>query len=67
MMFRFPAALTVPDTVVAPDKLEISTAPLEVIGALLVIVDELVSLTVPALMAPVPELIVEFALEIITP
>ena len=62
----FPAANVVPETVVSPAELEISTMPREVIGAPLVIVDELDSRTVAALMAPVPVLTVDAALEIIT-
>jgi hypothetical protein len=43
-----------------------STSPLEVIGAPLVIVDELESLTVAALIAPEPVETVEAALEMMT-
>jgi hypothetical protein len=57
----------VPETVLLPPELEISTSPLEVIGAPLVRVEELESLTAAALMAPDPVLTVEAALEIITP
>ena len=60
-----PAAVIAPETVGAPE-LVISTVPREVMGALLVIVDELESLTFPALMAPVPVLTVCEALEMIT-
>jgi hypothetical protein len=56
----------VPETVVFPPELEISTMPRDVIGAPLVIVDELLSLTVAALMAPVPVSTVDAALEIVT-
>jgi hypothetical protein len=48
-----------PETVVLPPELEISIVPLDVIGAPLVIVEALESLTVAALMAPVPVLTVE--------
>jgi hypothetical protein len=61
-----PAAVVAPETVVSPAELEISTTPRDVIGAPLVIVEELESLTFPALMAPVPVLTVDAALEIIT-
>jgi hypothetical protein len=47
-------------------QLDISTIPRDVIGAPLVIVDELESLTFAALMAPVPVLTVDAALEMIT-
>ena len=50
----------------SPAELEISTVPREVMGAPLVIVEELESLTVPALIAPVPVLTVDEALEMIT-
>ncbi len=63
---KFPAALVVPETVVFPAELEISTIPRDVIGAPLVIVEELLSLTVAALIAPVPVSTVEAALEIVT-
>jgi hypothetical protein len=63
---KLPAAVVVPETVVPPAELEISTIPREVIGAPLVIVEELESLTVAALMAPVPVLTVDAALEMIT-
>jgi hypothetical protein len=63
---KLPAAVVVPETVVPPAELEISTIPREVIGAPLVIAEELFSLTVAALMAPVPVLTVDAALEIIT-
>jgi hypothetical protein len=66
-MLRSPAEFTPPDTVVFPAELEISTAPRDVIGAPLVIVDELERRTVSALIAPDPVLTVEAALEIITP
>jgi hypothetical protein len=66
LIVRFPATLFMPETVVSPAELEISTMPLEVIGAPLVMVDELESPTVPALMAPEPVLTVEAALEITT-
>jgi hypothetical protein len=65
-MLISPAAVTPPDTVVLPAELDISTIPRDVIGAPLVIVEELESLTFPALMAPVPVLTVDAALEIIT-
>ena len=65
-MLRFPAEFTPPDTVVFPAELEISTTPLEVIGAPLVIVDELDNRTAAALIAPEPVLTVEAALEMIT-
>jgi predicted aconitase with swiveling domain len=61
-----PAAVVVPETVVPSAELEISTIPREVIGAPLVIVEELESLTVAALIAPVPVLTVCEALEMIT-
>jgi hypothetical protein len=51
---------------VFPAELEISTIPRDVIGAPLVMVEELLSLTVAALMAPVPVSTVEAALEIVT-
>jgi hypothetical protein len=63
---KSPAAFVFPDTVVFPAELDISTIPRDVIGAPLVIVEELESLTFPALMAPVPVLTVDAALEIIT-
>ena len=63
---KSPAAFVAPETVLFPEELEISTLPREVIGAPLVIVEELESLTVAALIAPVPVLTVEEALEIIT-
>jgi hypothetical protein len=63
---KSPAAFVFPDTVVFPAELDISTIPRDVIGAPLVIVDELESLTFPALMAPVPVLTVCEALEMIT-
>jgi hypothetical protein len=66
-MLRSPAEFTPPETVVFPAELEISTTPRDVIGAPLVIVEELESLTFPALMAPVPVLTVDAALEMITP
>jgi hypothetical protein len=66
MMLISPAELTAPDTVVFPAELDISTAAREVIGAPLVMVDELDSRTVAALIAPEPVLTVEAALEIIT-
>lgn len=53
-MVMSPAASTSPVTVVLPLELDISTAPRDVIGAPLVISPELVSRTVPALIAPVP-------------
>jgi hypothetical protein len=64
-----PAAFTLPDTVVLPAELDISTTPREVIGAALVIVDALEILTVAALIAPVPVVTVEDApvLEMVTP
>jgi hypothetical protein len=65
-MLRSPAEFTPPETVVFPAELEISTAPRDVIGAPLVIVEELESLTVAALIAPVPVLTVCEALEMIT-
>jgi hypothetical protein len=49
---------------VFPAELEISTSPRDVIGAPLVIVEELVNLTVPALIAPLPVFKVESALVI---
>ena len=49
-----------------PAELEISTIPRDVIGAPLVIVEELLSLTVAALMAPDPVSTVDAALEIVT-
>jgi hypothetical protein len=61
-----PAAFTDPETVVSPAILLISTSPREVIGAPLVMLPELVNLTAPAFMAPVPVLTVERALEITT-
>jgi hypothetical protein len=62
-----PAAVFAPETVAFPAELDISITPLEVIGALLVIVDELESFTVPALMAPVPVVFtVDAALDIDT-
>jgi hypothetical protein len=61
-----PSAVFTPETVVLPPELEISIAPRDVIGAPLVIVEELESLTVAALMAPVPVLTVEEALEMTT-
>ena len=61
-----PAAVVAPETVVFPAELEISTIPRDVIGAPLVMVEELLSLTVAALMAPVPVSTVEAALEIVT-
>jgi hypothetical protein len=51
---------------VFPAELEISTIPRDVIGAPLVIVEELLSLTVAALMAPDPVSTVDAALEIVT-
>lgn len=65
-MLRFPAELTPPDTVVFPAELDISTTPRDVIGAPLVIVDELERRTVAALIAPEPVLTVDAALEMIT-
>jgi hypothetical protein len=58
-----------PETVVLPPELEISIVPRDVIGAPLVIVEALESLTVAALMAPVPVFTVEDVpvLEIVTP
>jgi predicted aconitase with swiveling domain len=55
--------------VVFPAELEISTTPRDVIGAALVMVEALVILTAPALIAPVPVLTVEDSpvLEIVTP
>jgi hypothetical protein len=69
MMLRSPAEFTPPETVVFPAELEISTAPRDVIGAALVMVEALEILTAPALIAPVPVLTVEDApvLEIVTP
>jgi hypothetical protein len=60
-----PAAVIAPETVGAPE-LVISTVPREVMGAPLVRVEELESLTFAALMAPVPVLTVDAALEIVT-
>jgi hypothetical protein len=55
-----------PETVVLPPELEISIVPRDVIGAPLVMFPALVSLTVPALMVPVPVVFtVELALEIL--
>lgn len=65
-MLMWPAASVVPETVVSPAELEISTSPLDVIGAPLVIVEELDNRTVAALIAPEPVLTVEAALETIT-
>jgi hypothetical protein len=55
--------------VVFPAELEISTTPRDVIGAALVMVEALVILTAPALIAPAPVLTVEDApvLEMVTP
>ena len=53
-MVMFPAALVVAETVAVPAVFEIATRPREVTGAALVIPVEAVSLTVPALMVPVP-------------
>jgi hypothetical protein len=66
---KSPAAFVFPETVVFPAELDISIIPRDVIGALLVIVDALESLTVSALIAPLPVLTVEDApvLEIVTP
>jgi hypothetical protein len=68
-ILRSPAEFTPPETVVFPAELEISTAPPDVIGAALVMVEALEILTAPALIAPVPVLTVEDApvLEIVTP
>ena len=49
-----------------PAELEMSTRPRDVIGAPLVMFPELLSLTVAALIAPVPVSTVEAALEIVT-
>lgn len=51
---RLPAAFVVAETVAVPDVLDISTTPLEVIGALLVIPVDALNRTVPALIDPVP-------------
>ena len=64
--FNSPAAKVVPDNVVFPAELEMSTRPRDVIGAPLVMFPELLSLTVAALIAPVPVSTVEAALEIVT-
>ena len=61
-----PAATVAPETVVSPAELEISTTPRAVIGAPLVIVDELDRRTAAALIAPEPVLTVDAALEMIT-
>ena len=62
----WPAANVVPETVASPAELEISTTPRAVIGAPLVIVEELDSRTAAALIAPEPVLTVDAALEMIT-
>jgi hypothetical protein len=54
-----------PETVVLPPELEISIVPRDVIGAPLVIVEALESLTVAALMAPVPVLTVDVEPELL--
>jgi hypothetical protein len=53
-----------PETVVFPPELEMATIPRDVIGAPLVNNPELVSLTVAALIAPLPVFKVESALVI---
>ena len=53
-----PVAEIAPDVVIAPAEAVISTIPLEVIAAALAIAPELVNRTVPALMAPLPVVIV---------
>jgi hypothetical protein len=65
---KLPAAFVVAETVAVPVELRSSTSPRETIGAALVNPVEACSLTVPALITPLPVvLIVEAALVIETP